>query len=365
MSNKTTLEQQKLKRTVAKRACLNCRSKKIKCDGEVVVFLEGKNQCTNCLLSNIDGCIFLPSKRGGRKPKTKKVNKSGPNSLKLKKNTDNHSIDKINIIDNLQVFHENKILPNGVVVNSQSPVVVYNSRPYQHIGPPFLPNNLHMFKHAPPHLQQQMMPPMVYNNMVPMYPNIHPSDFQIYQPNNMVYNALPNHFYMNPDIRNAQYHPPNNIKDQGLNPRKFSNVPSETSLSSRENTRIDRNTAIDSNINSNFQLPSMHNALSAQQSHYWNIPNNKPQSLPQHGMFLNPRVPNKHPQIQGFNPDVLTPINNVKFLKNTPSANSITNFSSKTLTPQLPTNQNNPVKTKFGMIGEASKSQADKPKQTK
>lgn len=59
----------KNKRLVAKRACLACRNKKIKCDGEVAVFKEGNPKCSNCKEARIDKCEFVPSKRGGRKPR--------------------------------------------------------------------------------------------------------------------------------------------------------------------------------------------------------------------------------------------------------------------------------------------------------
>ncbi|KAL6928624.1 hypothetical protein ACO0SA_001952 [Hanseniaspora valbyensis] len=57
------------KRWVAKRACLSCRTKKIKCDGEITVFQEGQERCSNCKDSRIEKCEFVPSKRGGRRPR--------------------------------------------------------------------------------------------------------------------------------------------------------------------------------------------------------------------------------------------------------------------------------------------------------
>ncbi|GMM30919.1 hypothetical protein DAMA08_036640 [Martiniozyma asiatica (nom. inval.)] len=71
------------KNHVARKACLSCREKKIKCDGEVQ-FLYGDDlispsnttinttfsykNCTNCITSGIQ-CIFVPSRRGGRRKK--------------------------------------------------------------------------------------------------------------------------------------------------------------------------------------------------------------------------------------------------------------------------------------------------------
>lgn len=68
-SSNTATVTSKNKRLVAKRACLACRTKKIKCDGEVAVFKEGNTKCTNCKEARIDKCEFVPSKRGGRKPR--------------------------------------------------------------------------------------------------------------------------------------------------------------------------------------------------------------------------------------------------------------------------------------------------------
>lgn len=62
------------RRPVSKRACLGCREKKIKCDGEVRYGSPSTNgkaaftykTCSNCLASGIE-CVYVPSKRGGRK----------------------------------------------------------------------------------------------------------------------------------------------------------------------------------------------------------------------------------------------------------------------------------------------------------
>ena len=64
---------------VAKRACLLCRQKKIKCDGEptgAIVFINGSNRvdtqvtrrCTNCKSLETE-CVFVLSNRGGRRKK--------------------------------------------------------------------------------------------------------------------------------------------------------------------------------------------------------------------------------------------------------------------------------------------------------
>ncbi|ANZ74291.1 BA75_00077T0 [Komagataella pastoris] len=66
-----TPESKSGKKIVAKRACLACREKKIKCDGEPM--RAGKEAdiiypCTNCALCHTK-CIFIPSNRGGRRKK--------------------------------------------------------------------------------------------------------------------------------------------------------------------------------------------------------------------------------------------------------------------------------------------------------
>lgn len=64
------------KRSVAKKACLSCREKKIKCDGELVTCYPDNpsaktttyKTCSNCKAAGIE-CIFVPSKRGGKRKK--------------------------------------------------------------------------------------------------------------------------------------------------------------------------------------------------------------------------------------------------------------------------------------------------------
>lgn len=58
------------KRPVARRACLSCREKKIKCDGETQLLkLPGRAPiCSNCRFLGID-CVFVQSMRGGRRRK--------------------------------------------------------------------------------------------------------------------------------------------------------------------------------------------------------------------------------------------------------------------------------------------------------
>lgn len=70
------------KRPVSKRACLACREKKIKCDGEISYTVPGDadadngkvprrftyKKCTNCMMAGIE-CVYVPSRRGGRRKK--------------------------------------------------------------------------------------------------------------------------------------------------------------------------------------------------------------------------------------------------------------------------------------------------------
>lgn len=58
------------KRPVARRACLSCREKKIKCDGETQLLKAPDRPpvCSNCRFLGID-CVFVQSMRGGRRRK--------------------------------------------------------------------------------------------------------------------------------------------------------------------------------------------------------------------------------------------------------------------------------------------------------
>ncbi|AET39658.1 Zn(II)2Cys6 transcription factor Ecym_4635 [Eremothecium cymbalariae DBVPG len=62
------------KRKVAKRACLACRKRKIRCDGETrgTVVEDGQRVCSNCANHGLK-CIFVRSQRGGRRMPRKKL----------------------------------------------------------------------------------------------------------------------------------------------------------------------------------------------------------------------------------------------------------------------------------------------------
>ncbi|KAK6459240.1 uncharacterized protein RJT20DRAFT_124434 [Scheffersomyces xylosifermentans] len=68
------------RRPVARRACLSCREKKIKCDGEPIssiISVDGSNKiipqstriCSNCKFLGIE-CVFVQSNRGGRRKRS-------------------------------------------------------------------------------------------------------------------------------------------------------------------------------------------------------------------------------------------------------------------------------------------------------
>lgn len=71
------------KRHVARRACLLCRSKKIKCDGEAMEMRldigGGPLTCSNCESSGLE-CVFIKSRRGGRR-KRKSISQVPPGEV--------------------------------------------------------------------------------------------------------------------------------------------------------------------------------------------------------------------------------------------------------------------------------------------
>ncbi|CAI8502819.1 unnamed protein product [Hanseniaspora opuntiae] len=279
----TSSDKSKAKRIVAKRACLNCRSKKIKCDGEVTVFLEGKSKCSNCSQNNLEGCIFLPSKRGGRKPKGK-VNKNNK-TLKQAPKMDDH------------------------LINSSHVQPVYS----QH--PPIGPNN-QSITNFPHNYVQHGMPP-IYYNMIPFHPHMHPNVIPPFQQNKN-FNQLPTHV-MNPN-KVIPYFPPN-IHDPHLHRRSYSNINSERSYSNCENTPIDQP----------YHLPSVQNFPNFQQSY-----RPKGQMFPQQGFAFNSKNLNTYPQNQDYNSNAINPINHTKFLEKSQSLNNLSHFNSAPISPRLP-----------------------------
>lgn len=276
-------DKSKTKRIVAKRACLNCRSKKIKCDGEVTVFLEGKSQCSNCSQNNLEGCIFLPSKRGGRKPKNK-VSKKHKTSKLLKK-VDDHLINNPSI---QPVYsHPSSIVPNN-------PAII--NFPHEYLQPVI---------HT------------MYYNVIPFHPHMHPNIIPPFHPNKN-FNQLPSHVI---NTNKPIPYFPSNIKDPTLNRRSFSNINSEKSYSNGENTPIDQP----------YNLPSIQNFPNFQQG-YWP----KPQMVPQQGFAFNSGNVNTIPPNQDYNSNPITPINHTKFLKKTQSLNNLSHVNPVPISPRLP-----------------------------
>ncbi|RCK58079.1 hypothetical protein Cantr_06432 [Candida viswanathii] len=87
------LNQSQPPRRVARRACLSCREKKIKCDGEPMTTITGADgtnkiipertrTCSNCRFLDIE-CVFVQSNRGGKRKK-RNPDVSDPDLKKLK-----------------------------------------------------------------------------------------------------------------------------------------------------------------------------------------------------------------------------------------------------------------------------------------
>lgn len=278
----TFSDKSKAKRIVAKKACLNCRSKKIKCDGEVTVFLEGKSQCSNCSQNNLEGCIFLPSKRGGRKPKGK-VNKNNK-TLKPAQKIDDH------------LLHNHHVQP------------AYSQHPSMGPGNQRIINFPHNYVHP------GISP--VYYNMIPVHPHMHPNVVPPFQQNKN-FNQLPTHV-INPNTVIPYF--PSNIHDQKLHRSSFSNINSDRSYSNCENTPIDQP----------YNLPSVQNFPKFQQ-----IYRPKAHMFPQQVFAFNSKNLS-YPQNPDHNSNAVTPINHTKFLKKSQSINSLSHFNSAPISPRLP-----------------------------
>ncbi|AGO11454.1 AaceriACR209Wp [[Ashbya] aceris (nom. inval.)] len=73
MVQMTLMHRPSEKRKVARRACLACRDKKIRCDGEARAERGGgPGVCSNCALQRLE-CVFVRSQRGGRRPPKKQL----------------------------------------------------------------------------------------------------------------------------------------------------------------------------------------------------------------------------------------------------------------------------------------------------
>lgn len=90
------------KRNVSRWACLNCRERKIKCDGVQV--------CRNCKQFSLE-CVFVKSHRGGRRTRVKKV--SPDSSLKSSESTQLS-------VSNPSLGSTSPHIPNNVTNNSSA-----------------------------------------------------------------------------------------------------------------------------------------------------------------------------------------------------------------------------------------------------
>lgn len=134
------------KRAVARHACLACREKKVKCDGEVPVppgekQVELKTQrCTNCKVANIQ-CVFVRSQRGGRRKRDQKsASEDEEYSLKniqqQKSKTSNNSPRPIEIISSFQPTTSN----TTTILSTPSPNTLKDNNDFYQ-GPKLLNNH--------------------------------------------------------------------------------------------------------------------------------------------------------------------------------------------------------------------------------
>ncbi|ODV66183.1 hypothetical protein HYPBUDRAFT_12747 [Hyphopichia burtonii NRRL Y-1933] len=111
------------RRPVARRACLSCREKKIKCDGEpvnVVKTLDTNNKiipdnpkvCSNCQFLGIE-CVFVASMRGGRRKKRSSTELENPISRNAKNLKPNSITDYENNSTNSNSNSSKLISPRG------------------------------------------------------------------------------------------------------------------------------------------------------------------------------------------------------------------------------------------------------------
>ncbi|KAG7195637.1 Altered inheritance of mitochondria protein 6 [Scheffersomyces spartinae] len=168
------------KRPVARRACLSCRDKKIKCDGEPISTLSDGRQnkivtekvriCSNCKFLGIE-CVFVQSLRGGRRrkrslpkgdePPVKTPKAQSPHDNNTILSSKSHAINTTNSKNDLSSFildktieerHRQKLssptLTNSFFLESSSSYpgpsfgIVHsspNSQPPHQFPPPFYP----------------------------------------------------------------------------------------------------------------------------------------------------------------------------------------------------------------------------------
>ncbi|TID13307.1 hypothetical protein CANINC_004994 [Pichia inconspicua] len=202
------------KRTVAKKACLACRDKKIKCDGELMSLLDEtsldsnsnlnskstfKNyykKCTNCKSSNTD-CVFVPSKRGGRRKR-----KLTENNININNNNNNNNLNlTCNDIDydDRSTNNNSSIVSASVVSNFDNLSSIYNPSTIKPSTLP-LPLPLPLPSPFPDQQKQQQLPPIwstQYNMYI--YPDIHSALYQ-------QLTRIPQNDLIDPQINNQVYY---------------------------------------------------------------------------------------------------------------------------------------------------------------
>ncbi|KAK6461471.1 hypothetical protein DFJ63DRAFT_314108 [Scheffersomyces coipomensis] len=146
------------KKPVARRACLSCREKKVKCDGEPItsiISIDGSNKiipqmtrtCSNCKFLGIK-CVFVQSNRGGRRKKRLSTDESA-NPIGI--SSDHEKRIKIEEAD--QPSQNQLLLPNPAPSTSQ--LVQQHANPPNFSHTPNQPYWQQSSTQKPLHLQQQ------------------------------------------------------------------------------------------------------------------------------------------------------------------------------------------------------------------
>lgn len=100
------------KRRVARRACLNCRRKKVKCDGELIAQEQGTQaKCTRCRNLHLP-CEFIASLRGGRRKK-KRLSSSASSIIYEDEDNDNERTDRYSYYNVSRLSSEPDILSSN------------------------------------------------------------------------------------------------------------------------------------------------------------------------------------------------------------------------------------------------------------
>ena len=183
---------------MASRACLACRDKKIKCDGELRTsyskaptttqaqnFNTFYKKCSNCLSSGIE-CVFVPSKRGGsrRKKPNSAIVDIAPGGTPKSLDGDDRAINNPSVVSE-------SVASSGYKAKYKTMSMINATAPSEVIPPQDLP----LSQRQQQQQQPQPQPP-------PPPPQQQPQPQQYYMPN-MPY-MMPNMTYQN--YQQAQYH---------------------------------------------------------------------------------------------------------------------------------------------------------------